>query len=132
MRTVQMAAAELADVLEQENAALSRLDLPTVTGLLNAKRAALEAFQSFVPQTNLPYEVAAVVDTDKSMRATALRLQLAAVENRRLLERAMTAQQYIMSLLAQAARQATPSRVYGALGAYVGRPDGAFALSARA
>ena len=126
MTAVHTAAAELADVLERENAALLRLDLPAATALLGAKRSALEAFQS------VARKAAVVIEADEQMRVLALRLQSASAENKRLLERAMIAQQYIMSLLAQAARQAAPSKLYGAMGAYVGRADGAFALCARA
>lgn len=46
MSGVHTATVHLADVLERENAALSRLDLPTATGLLEAKRMALLAFQA--------------------------------------------------------------------------------------
>ncbi len=126
MKAVHAAAAELADVLEHENAALRRLDLPTVTALLETKRRALETFQSAARKAD------PVVEADGVMRPLARRLQDAATENKKLLERAMAAQQHVMSLLAQAARQAAPTKLYGAFGAYVGRADGAFALSARA
>lgn len=126
MTAVHTTAAELATVLECENAALLRLDLPAATALLGAKRSALEAFQLASRRAIM------VIEADEPMRVLASRLQDAAAENKRLLERAMIAQQYIMSLLAQAARQAAPSKLYGALGAYVGRPEGAFALCARA
>ena len=126
MEAVHTAATELADVLEHENAALLRLDLPGVMALLSSKRTALAAFQSAACEDKK------VIEGNTPMRALAIRLQDAATENKRLLERAMAAQQHIMSLLAQAARQASSSKLYGSLGSYVGRAEGAFALSARA
>lgn len=126
MNGVQTAAGHLADVLERENAALLRMDLPTAIGLLEAKRAALLAFQLLAGGKPVPD------NTDEAMRALAWRLHDMAIENKRLLERAMAAQQHILSLLAQAARQAGSSTRYGALGAYVGGGASAFALSARA
>jgi len=126
MSGVHTATVHLADVLERENAALSRLDLPTATGLLEAKRMALLAFQAVAGGEPV------ADNADETMRTLARRLRDMASENKRLLERAMAAQQHILSLLAQAARQAEPSKRYGALGAYIGGGDSAFALSARA
>ena len=128
MTTVRMTAAELADLLDRENAALRRLDLPTALALFDAKRAAVAAFELAVR------EARGTTGTDEAMHALATRLRDATTENKRLLERAMAAQQHVMSLLAQAAaRQAAPSGRYGARGAYVGGVTaGAFALSARA
>ena len=127
MSSVRTSAEHLLDLLEQENAALRRLDLPAATMLLAAKRDALAMF-----------EAAGREDVDRTdavatMRAVARRLDDAATENKRLLERAMRAQQHVMSLLAHAARQSRPSGRYGAHGGYAGRQaDGAFALSSRA
>jgi len=124
---IRVAAARLTDLLEQENIALRRLDLPTALALLEAKRAAIAAFELALQAGHT------TIDIDEAMHALSLRLRGATSENKRLLERAMVAQQHVMSLLAQAARQAAPSGRYGAGGAYVGRvAEGAFALSARA
>ena len=128
MSALHAAAAELAQMLERENAALQRLDLPAATALLGGKRAALAAFETVARDAS-----AQAAASTEVMRPLALRLRQAAAENKRLLERAMTAQQHVMSLLAQAARQAGPVRRYGAQGAYVARTsESAFALSARA
>ena len=127
MSAIRVAAAQLADLLEQENIALRRLDLPTALALLEAKRAAIGTFELALQAGHTTIEI------DDAMQALSLRLRVAASENKQLLERAMVAQQHVMSLLAQAARQAAPSGRYGARGAYVGRlTEGAFALSARA
>ena len=128
MTIVRVTAAELADLLDRENAALRRLDLPTALALFDAKRAAVAAFELAVREERR------TPGTDEAMHAVAVRLRDATAENKRLLERAMAAQQHVMSLLAQAAaRQATPNGRYGARGAYVGGiAAGAFALSARA
>ena len=121
------AAMGLLDVLEQENVALRQLDLPAATLLLDAKRAALSMFES------RSRENARTEDADAAMRVLARRLQDAAAENKRLLERAMRAQHHVMSLLAHAARQSRPGGRYAAHGGYAGRQaDSAFALSARA
>ena len=62
-----------------------------------------------------------------------LRLHSASMENKRLLERAITVQRHIISLLAQAARKGAPNGGYGARGGYVAHSTSpAFALSARA
>jgi flagellar biosynthesis/type III secretory pathway chaperone len=128
MTALHTAATHLADLLERENAALQRLDLPAATALLADKRAALAAFE----RAGLADSLAGA--SAERMRPLAIRLRDAAAENKRLLERAMAAQQYVMSLLAQAARQASPGKRYGAQGAYVARggSESAFALSARA
>ena len=127
MSAIRVAATQLADLLEQENIALRRLDLPTALALLEAKRAAIGAFEVALQAGQT------TIDVDDAMQALSLRLRSATGENKRLLERAMVAQQHVMSLLAQAARQAAPSGRYGAQGVYVGRvAEGAFALSARA
>ena len=121
------ASTRLLDVLEQENVALRQLDLPAATVLLDAKRAALAAFESLARE-NVRRE-----DADATMRALARRLRDAAAENKRLLERAMRAQHHVMSLLAHAARQSRPCGRYGSHGGYAGRAtDSAFALSSRA
>ena len=132
MSPLRSAAEVLADVLEQENAALARLDLPHATALLPYKRAALAAFEQIVQQ-QAGQEASGGPEPDSAMRAIALRMRASSIENKRLLERAMVAQQHIMSLLAQTARQAAPHRRYGARGGYAVQSAGtAFALSARA
>jgi flagellar biosynthesis/type III secretory pathway chaperone len=127
MSALHAAAMQLAEMLERENAALQRLDLPAAAALLAGKRAALAMFES-VAREDTPVGASA-----EAMRPLAFRLRDAAAENKRLLERAMAAQHHVMSLLAQAARQAGPGKRYGAQGAYVARAsESAFAFSARA
>ena len=127
MSTLQAAAERLADVLERENVALQRLDLPSATALLDAKRAALNGFE-------LAAKLEAGDERSRpAMRPQALRLQELSLENKKLLERAIIVQQHVMSLLAQAARRSTTNGRYGAGGGYVVHaPSKAFALSARA
>ena len=127
MSPLQEAGEHLAAVLEQENAALLRLDLASATALLDAKRAALARFEQ-VGRT-----ACSQVEPDAAMRAVACRLRDVSTRNKCLLERAMTVQQHIMSLLADAARRAAPSTLYGRAGSYARRSGSdAFALSARA
>ncbi len=127
MMPLREAATRLAETLEAENAALRRFDLRQATSMLSAKQGALAMFE----QSSVSRGPA---DTSQpSMRMVAIRLRDASVENKRLLERAMKAQQHIMSLLAQAARKTGQSSGYGSRGAYVGgQSAAAFALSARA
>ncbi len=127
MSAVRLAATQLAELLERENSALMRFDLSTASTLLARKREALLAFEAVSPDKS------GAAGSDAATRDAALRLRDAAAENKRLLERAMVAQQHVMSLLAKTARQAGSTERYGAQGAYVGRAvEGAFALSARA
>lgn len=114
------AGTQLAETLEAENAALSGLDLPRAAGLLADKQRAVA-------------ELAAAQATPASRDAAermARRLQVLAVENRRLLERAMAAQGRVIELVARAAASATAPAGYGS-GRTAGRPA-ALALSARA
>ncbi len=127
MSALRASATHLADVLEQENAALRRLDLAAATTLLEAKRAALLGFEA------TGRSAADRGLTDPATDDVGRRLVSAAAENKRLLERAMRAQQHVMSLLAQAARQSRPCGRYGARGAYATpRAEDTFALSANA
>ena len=127
MSAVCEAAEQLAELLERENAALQRLDLPSATALLGAKRAALAVLEQAARGQAQPLEPTV------AMRAAAIRLRDASQDNKRLLERAMIVQQHVMSLLAQAARKAAPAPRYGAGGGYAASHGSkAFALSARA
>ena len=126
MSIARAAADHLADILEQENSALRRLDLPSAAALLGAKRAALSGLEQAT-------RADADATRDPAMRETAHHLRDVSMENKRLLERAMIVQQHVMSLLAQAASISAPSRGYGAAGVHVASQGGkAFALSARA
>jgi hypothetical protein len=108
----------LAETLEAENAALSALDLPLAAGMLADKQRAV---------ADLAAAKTAPASRDAAERM-ARRLQALAVENRRLLERAMAAR--VIEVVARAAASATAPTGYGA-GRTVARPT-ALALSARA
>ena len=127
METDPLAAAErLADVLAAENAALSALDLPGATALLPAKERAAagltRALAGFRPSPE-----------DGPAREIAARLDGLARENRRLLERALRAQEQVIAALARAARQAGAQEAprYGRLGSLASAGAGR-ALSSRA
>lgn len=120
------AAGRLADVLAAENAALSALDLTGAAALLPAKERAVaeltRALGGFRPSPE-----------DDPAREVAARLDGLARENRRLLERALRAQEQVIATLARAARQAGTREAprYGRRGSLA--PDGGGrALSSRA
>lgn len=93
------AAGRLADVLDAENAALLALDLPGATALLPAKeRAAAALTHALAHARPLP--------GDGPARDAAARLDEAARENRRLLERALRVQEQVIGTLARAVQQA--------------------------
>jgi hypothetical protein len=110
----------LAETLEAENAALLALDLSRAAGMLAIKQRAV---------ADLVAAQAAPASRDAAERM-ARRLQVLAVENRRLLERAMAAQGRVIEVVARAAASATAPTGYGSARA-AGRPA-ALALSARA
>ena len=109
-----MQAAEgLADVLARENAALSAMDLPSVTALVDAKRAAADAF--------VAAQAKAVSAGGVAMPEVVRRLSELAAENRLLLERAMAVQQRVLAIIAEAAPRASAvAPRYGAAGGLVG------------
>jgi hypothetical protein len=110
----------LADVLEQENLALRRLDFPAAVALVAAKEAALAE----LTDSPLP-----------AIQRTALAHRLAglASENHALLERAIAVQTRIVRIVARAAISPPAVMRYNGYG---GRPPshrtGALALSTRA
>jgi hypothetical protein len=109
----------LADTLEAENAALGALDLPRATGLLADKQRVV---------AGLVAAQAAPASRDAAERM-ARRLQALAIENKRLLERAIAAQGRVIGVIAGAATAAAAPQTYGSARAH--RPA-AFALSAKA
>lgn len=130
MRTEVAAAADrLATVLTRENAALASLDFSAVGGFIDEKRSALEALAAFArDRTAVPTERQSSADLD-----LAERLQTLAATNKHLLEQAMTVQNRIMAVLAEAARHAQLPETYGARGRQSGAgSSGAFALVVRA
>jgi flagellar biosynthesis/type III secretory pathway chaperone len=113
------AGSALAETLEAENSALTSLDLPKVGAMLARKQRAL---------ADLAAAKANKTSHDAADRM-ARRLQALALENKRLLERAITAQGRVIEVVARAAAAAEPPRGYG--NERSGRPT-AFALSAKA
>ena len=87
----------LAETLEAENAALAALDLPRAAGMLADKRSAVAEFDA-VRTAPAPSEAA---------QRMARRLQGLAMENKRLLERAIAVQGRVIGVIARAATAAT-------------------------
>jgi hypothetical protein len=110
----------LAETLQAENAALSALDLPRAAGMLVDKQRAVAGLVS-VQGTPASREAAERV---------ARRLQALAMENKRLLERAIAAQGRVIGVIARAASPTPQPTAYGSL-RHSGRPA-PLALSARA
>jgi len=108
-------ATRLAQILEQENAALAAFDFPRATALLAEKQEALRLFAA-EPPGNAPARLRELADT-----------------NRRLLERAIAVQGRVIELVASALPPPATTGRYAATGAAVlGGPAVAFALLARA
>lgn len=83
------AAAALVETLEAENAALARLDLPGATSLLAEKQRTVAEF--------------AAIEPHPAAERVARRLRALALENKRLLERAIAVQGRVIGIVAQAA-----------------------------
>ena len=111
----------MAEVLQAENAALAALDLPQAGAMLARKQRALADLAA--AQT-----LAAATPRDSAERM-ARRLQALAIENKRLLERAITAQGRVIGVIAQAA---TANAANGGYGPSHGHRPVAVALSAKA
>ena len=110
----------LAETLEAENSALTALDLPRAGAMLARKQRALA-------------DLAAAKANQTSHGAAdrmARRLQALALENKRLLERAIVAQGRVIAVVARAA--AASAEVQSSYGAPRGQRPAAFALSAKA
>ena len=108
------AGAVLAEVLARENAALAALDLAAAASVLAAKREAADGF------AGAQARFAAAGGTGGA--ALAARLRDLAMENRRLLDRAMAVQARVLEVIAQAAPRASAlAPRYGARGGLVGR-----------
>jgi hypothetical protein len=113
------AGTRLAETLESENAALAALDLQRAAGMLADKRSAVADFDSVRT---------APVQRDAAERM-ARRLQGLAMENKRLLERAIAVQGRVIGVVARAATAATEQAGYGPERGHRPAP---MALSARA
>lgn len=99
---VHLAAAELADVLEAENAALRSMDLPRAIAQVPLKEARADRLRLALSGIG-PERSGRPPETLVDSRAMATRLQALAVENRRLLERAIGVQGRLIAILARAA-----------------------------
>ena len=109
----------LAETLESENAALAALDLPRAAGMLANKQSAVAEFDA-VRTAPAPSEAA---------QRMARRLQGLAMENKRLLERAIAVQGRVIGVVARAATAAMEPGDYGPAR---GRRPAPMAFSARA
>ena len=126
-----VAATRLADMIEAENAALAAFNLPAAIAASAGKQHAAEAFEAALRmQTGL-------MEPSRRQRAQMIgrRLTGLAHENRRLLERAISAQRRVMEIIARAGRRELAERAsrYGEFGAPIAaaRPR-PMAISARA
>lgn len=114
MSDMARAAATLAEVLERENAALAGFDLRATAMLLAEKRAAADKLAEA--------QARRVAAGGAGLPPAAARLRDLAIENRRLLERAMAVQGRVLEVIAQAAPRASAlAPRYGARGGLVGR-----------
>jgi hypothetical protein len=111
----------LAETLEAENSALTALDLPRAGAMLARKQRALADLAAAAARVGTPAHHAA----DRVAR----RLQGLALENKRLLERAIAAQGRVIEVVARAAVPAEAPTGYGPAR---GLRPAAFALSAKA
>lgn len=128
------AALSLVQVLAQENDALRTLDLRHAASLTDIKARAIEAFaRAQSKQDRRPIPVTRAQRT--AIEEMAARLRDLVIENRRLLERAISVQQKMIGVVARAAPQAMAAQNsrYGADGTLTERRGmPAVALSARA
>ena len=98
-KTVIDAADLLSDLLEQENAALERMDLASATALVAAKQQAIAALVAAQSDPGQPDAA--------EIQASTQRLSELASANRRLLERAITVQDRVLGMIASALPRAT-------------------------
>lgn len=119
-KSLTEAATQLADVLDRENKALAVMDLRRAVTLLSEKTAAIADLSEAGPEPPHPDLVAA-----------ARRLDGLAADNRRLLERAIVAQQRLIGIVVRAAASVAVEPSYGAKGRQA-RRVGPMALSTRA
>ncbi|MGI4747953.1 MAG: hypothetical protein ACRYGI_02805 [Janthinobacterium lividum] len=123
------AAERLAAILTRENAALASLDFGAVGTFIDEKRSALEALGALA----LDGTASSTETRSPADLALAERLQTLAATNKHLLEQAMTVQNRIMAVLAEAARHAQLPKTYGARGRQTNAGSaGAYALVVRA
>jgi hypothetical protein len=102
----ELAAEAFANVLVRENAALAALDMARVVPLLEEKAERVAAFEALSP-AGMARPVAVELLT---------RISTLAAENRRLLDRAITAQGRVLGVMAGVVRQRPKAPRYGARG----------------
>lgn len=122
-RPLIVAAQRLADVLDRENDALRAMDLRRAVTLLPEKTAAIADLTASGESAFGPANPALVL--------TAQRLDGLASENRRLLQRAIAAQQRVIGIVVRAAAAAAVEPSYGGRGRQA-HLTGPMALSTRA
>ena len=108
MPALHDAVRRLCDVLEAENAVLTRLEFGQIEAFQQDKREALAALDGHTAGATDP---ATIEDP-----APVIRLQHLVAENRRLLEQAILVQKRVMAVLASAARTAQTPVGYGRMG----------------
>jgi hypothetical protein len=118
-----MLAQRLADVLDRENAALRAMDLRRAVTLLPEKTTAIAELTAAGD--------AAAGPSDPDLVSMAARLDGLAQENRKLLERAIGAQQRVIGIIARAAASVAVAPNYGVRGRRA-HLTGPMALSTRA
>jgi len=114
------AATQLADALEQENAALVALDIPRAVKLVEAKADALAALQAILPEiAGARSQATTAAEHRRQAERVSDRLHAQATENKRLLERAIYVQGRIIGMIARAIPRAIAANAprYGATGA---------------
>jgi hypothetical protein len=125
------ASVRLADVLARENAALAALNFAEAAAMLAEKQDAATLFALAWERAR---PLAASLDT-RALTALAQRLDAAAIENRRLLERGIAVQRRVLEIVARAVPRALAARAsprYGARGTTKPAARTPLALSLRA
>ncbi len=97
------AGVRLACLLEEENRALAALDLAAAAALVERKRQAVECFAA-AEETVRKAGCRASAEVREAVRSLGERLSALAAANRRMLERAIAAQDALVRLLAESAR----------------------------
>jgi hypothetical protein len=96
-----MAAIQLAETLERENAALDALDIPCATRWIDAKSRALSDVQALITDSCTARD-----DERDVAEYVGRRLQAEVARNKRLLERALLVQGRIIGMIARAVPRA--------------------------
>jgi hypothetical protein len=104
-KTLVGLAQRLADVLDLENDALRTMDLPRAAAMLAEKTAAIAALAAFGDTSLEPHT--------PILGLAARRLNSLVLDNRRLLERAIVAQQRVIGIIVRAATSTEAELSYG-------------------